>query len=400
MAYLKLKDEKEGKWLVTLSKGSGEDRKRKKITIKGYFSEKDAEEKANQLEELWKTNPCDEEIFAVKTFSDLVDWYEAMYCTFDEEGNTRKGELRESTVYRDICTLKRLRKEFGSFDYDEITPSQIQGYLLDLGRCKRGVKGLSSKTIKNIFQVMTRIYTYAIQDAVIHCPNPCKKVQKKPAKSGKVNVLDEKGEQELINCLKKSMNDGEIDLMYFTAIIFLLETGVRKGELLALEWKDIDFESREIHVNKARQRINGVVKDVEVKTENSIRCIDISNCLCDLLTRLKDDIQSKGKFTDDEMSKMKLLVNKRTYKPIDPDSLYQWFSKYQSKHGFTGDKKVTLHSLRHTSISRLVGNGLNMESISLRAGHASINTTGNIYTHKYRSKDKALKASIDELKLV
>ena len=165
-------------------------------------------------------------------------------------------------------------------------------------------------------------------------------------------------------------------------IVFMLHTGLRCGELLALEWSDIDFESKTVSINKnlAKVKNRDTGKDTSkstlqvkgTKTSSSNRIIPLNSKAINALRELQMIYRQCGIKSKYVACSQKggFLTNNRMHNLLER----------MLKH--TGiDKPLTIHQLRHTFASRALNAGVSISVVSKWMGHASISTTYNIYIH-------------------
>lgn len=164
----------------------------------------------------------------------------------------------------------------------------------------------------------------------------------------------------------------------FYAFEILYWTGIREGELLALERRDVDLESRKLNINKSYQRLEGKDYITSPKTEKSNRVIELPEFLCREL--------------EDYFGML--------YKPESNTRLFM-FSKSYLHHEMdrgakaAGVKRIRIHDLRHSHVAHCIELGFSPVAIAERMGHEGINITYN-YAHLYPSKQKALAEKLDE----
>lgn len=166
------------------------------------------------------------------------------------------------------------------------------------------------------------------------------------------------------------------------AYILILNTGLRRGELLALKWSDIDFSKKQLSVTKAvtRRMINHSYIEVieEPKTKTSIRTIPLNTKALDALTHLRE-------LNGDSEWIVASKQGNRVFIPVFFDSL----KNIQKKNHLP---EFGPHVLRHTFATRLYENGIRVDIISKLMGHSSVKMTyGYIHTssevlHEYMSK--------------
>ncbi|HVP78315.1 MAG TPA: site-specific integrase, partial [Thermodesulfobacteriota bacterium] len=158
--------------------------------------------------------------------------------------------------------------------------------------------------------------------------------------------------------------------LFYTAIY----AGLRRGELLGLQWRDIDLPNGRVHVRRSLYK--GKVKSP--KTENSERSVDIGPTHIDLLkkhrAKIKEAMLKEGK----KIAEDGFVFCLPDGTPLDGDNLYHRIFKPILKKT---NLSVTIHGLRHTYASILIGAGHNVKYVSDQMGHTNIQTTLNIYSH-------------------
>ncbi len=167
-----------------------------------------------------------------------------------------------------------------------------------------------------------------------------------------------------------------------------LTTGMREGELLGLKWSDVDWKKASIRVQRQLQRDDekGLIL-VPPKTKSGVRQIKLGNasikCLSDHQQRQAIERQAAG----DKWQANDLIFPTGLGTPFDHRNMYRAF-KDILKSANVPD--IRFHDLRHTSISLLLGEGVDLNTVQNRAGHARASITSDIYGHALaKSQDKA-----------
>ena len=166
-------------------------------------------------------------------------------------------------------------------------------------------------------------------------------------------------------------------------------TGCRRGELLGLNWSDLDLEKGLIYVRLSRGRVqdgNGyIVREAPLKTRHSRRTIDLSPSLIQAFLALP---ASDGPDEDH------VFRSPLTGGPLDPDNVDRTFKRHLTLAGLP---EFRFHGLRHTHASLLIAAGERPKAIQVRMGHASITTTLNIYGHLMPSAFQGVGERLDAL---
>lgn len=184
----------------------------------------------------------------------------------------------------------------------------------------------------------------------------------------------------------------EPDIRVKAALILLLFTGLRRGELLGLEWPDIDMEKCEVHVLRASQVQKDIgVTEAPTKNASSVRSIKITAYVVDMLTQYhvwwnERKLQFGSAWKDRE----ERLFVQDDGKPLYPDTINYWLERLLEKHGFF---HITPHSLRHTFCTLELAAGVDFRTLQSMSGHAQASTLINIYGHALASaQQKAAEA--------
>ena len=161
----------------------------------------------------------------------------------------------------------------------------------------------------------------------------------------------------------------------YVLVRLLAYTGIRKGELAALVWDDVDFGKKTLRINKAVVLLKELTLTTP-KTESSYRTISLDSDTLDILRQWKIS-QKKDFFRRGIKSKSdceQLIVTNKFNSFI-----YQSYPKTVMSH-YPGNK-LTPHKLRHTHASMLLNAGVSITDVQRRLGHSSAATTMSIYAH-------------------
>ena len=173
-----------------------------------------------------------------------------------------------------------------------------------------------------------------------------------------------------------------------------LDSGARRGEICALRWPDINFETRTLIIDNSLKIVDGIVDEENAKTCSSNRIIILSEATIEVMKEYKEwqdnyikEMGSKWKGTD-------RIFTDAFGGPMNPSTCCKIFTKIIKKYGL---EHIRFHDLRHTSASLLISEGINIKAVSERLGHSSINITLDIYTHIFE-KDRIKSANkFDEI---
>ena len=178
------------------------------------------------------------------------------------------------------------------------------------------------------------------------------------------------------------------DLKFKVAIYIALFGGLRKGEILGLNWDDVDWDGRRIRIQRTRMidRGNGIYEDTP-KTDKSKRVITLPEEVMQLLRELKLQQKTEQVQLGSKWIYSPAILKGQFGQPMYPQVLQRWFSKFLLENGL---RNIGLHGLRHTHTSMLAFLQKDKMQISKRLGHSQLSTTLNIYTHLFDDSDLSI----------
>ena len=337
----------------------------------------------------------------------VIDGKSLKFSEFTEIWKRDYGskELAPST-YKRYCRMleTRLLPYFGHFYINKIKPTDIMKFydLLEkdtqLVR-KKGNNGsktkkpLSGKTILEHHRLLRAMLHKAVYWQLI-VANPAERVQPPKARKPKRKSYDDEQTKILLENLELLSIE---DIKYKVAIILTIFTGVRLGELMGLEWQDVDFKNGIISINRSSQYLAdmGVFTKVP-KTESSIREIAIPEFIISLLEEYKLWYEEQKSIYGELWTNSDRLFVQSDGKPMHPSTISKWFVRYVGQIGLP---VINFHGLRHTNASLLVAQNIDIAVISARLGHAQISTTLDFYVHPLLSHNRKAGYALENLLL-
>lgn len=247
---------------------------------------------------------------------------------------------------------------------------------------------LSDKTIKNHHTDISSIFTLAERWDLISY-NPAQKVDLGKISKKQVKYYDDEQTAKLFKELENE------PLTYKTIIHLAIDVGLRSGELCGLKWKDVNFETGVLTINKQRQYVSTFgVNERQPKTENGNRTVTLSTQMITMLKQYKQkQAEDKLKFGS-AWKNGEYLFKHDDGQDLHPTRPYKWFMNFLKRHGLP---KITFHELRHTNASLLIANGVDAVTLSKRLGHADKTVTLNTYSHAIQSKETLAASTMDNL---
>ena len=338
------KDKKTGKWLIQYRYTDWQG-KRRKSTKRGFATKREAEE---WLRNFLITQKAD---FDMK-FEDF--W--KMYCA-DMETRLREHTMRTKKY---IVELKIL-PYFGDKRVNDITAADIRQWQNELIKI-----GYSPTYLKTINNQLSAIFNYAVRYYDLKS-NPCAKAGSMG--KSKAEEMDFWTGEEFRRFIDSVMNKR----LSYMAFMTLCWTGMRLGELMALNSKDVDLEKRTISITKSYQRLGKKDVITPPKTPKSKRVITIPEFLAADIKDYMDSLYD-------------LQENDRLF-PIT-----KYYLEHEMQRGIkeSGVKRIRVHDLRHSHASMLIELGFSTLEIANRLGHEKVETTLNTYSHLYPNKQTKL----------
>ena len=298
----------------------------------------------------------------------------------------------------------RLLPYFGHFYVNKIKPTDIMQFYdllskdTQLVRKKdnegnKTLKPLSGKTILEHHRLLRAMLHKAVYWQVI-VSNPAERVQPPKAKKPKRKYYDDDQCKILLENLEQL---DEEQIKYKTAIILTVFTGVRLGELMGLEWNDIDFRNGIVSINRSSQYLadTGVFTKVP-KTESSIRDVAIPDFVVSLLEEYKCWYDNQKALFGELWYDSNRLFVQADGKPMHPSTISKWFEKFVAQIGLP---VINFHGLRHTNATLLIAQNIDVSVVAARLGHAQITTTFNFYVHPIIAHNKKAGFALENLLL-
>ena len=249
-------------------------------------------------------------------------------------------------------------------------------------------KGLSEKTIKQHHAIIHSALQKAVEWQLI-LNNPANRVRPPKVPKKEAKHMTEEQVLAMLEALSKE------PLKYQVMIHLDLVTGMRRGELMALEWKNIDTEKRIIKIRKSVRYIPGQGQALKnPKNESSIRDITLPKYIISLLNEYKVQWNAEKAKLGDLWQGDDWIFTQWNGRPMHVDTISSWFPKFLKRHGL---EHINFHAIRHTAATLLINQGLNVKALSARLGHANTSTTMNIYAHALQSADKQAANMMDNI---
>lgn len=303
------------------------------------------------------------------------DWLDFWYQNYSKPTLRQTTQLNyEGWIYNHAIPV------VGKIPLSKLAQSDLQQFFNDMkknGRVKDvELKGaeMADRSVRSCYAVCRMALDKAVQEGLIRI-NPAIGCKLPPLKGKEMQVLTR---EELQRFLIQAKEEGMYEL-------FLLEltTGMRRGELMALQWDDVNLNTGEITISRQIYPVGGKLVVNEPKTKAANRVIVIPPAMVEVLTDYKKQIFSKWLFPS----------RTRPDQPIDPGYIRKRLQVILER---AGCKKVRFHDLRHTFSTTALEHGMDVKTLSTILGHVSASTTLDIYTHITNEMQRSAAANIDQ----
>ncbi len=360
------------KWRVTLSKTTGGIRRKHHFNVIG--SKKDAEDAAAKLEQDLNRGLVD-----ISNLDLTVTEFAQLWLDQHVRKNLQPKTIQNYMEHLNI----RILPYIGHMKMNTVKPLDIVALLDNVSKSKiKGGKTISQSTLSGTFKPLGSMFNYALKWQVISS-NPCLHVKgpKKPTTKG--NFYNE---DDLFTVLIALDSLPQEEYKYKTATYIALFTGLRLGEIMGLEWSDIDWHNKELHIERASQynSTTGMITK-DPKTEDSKRIISISDSLIDMLRDYKKYMETFILEHSEKWQGTNRLFTTNDGRPMFTYTLSKWFPKFIKKNNL---KQITFHGLRRTSATMLVSMNVDFKAVGARLGHSDTSMLHKIYAHALKSSDK------------
>ena len=308
---------------------------------------------------------------------------------FDEYA---KINLRHTSFERMKQLTQRVYPAIGHIRLDQITGRHIQKFVNELftnGQNQRTGEPLSRKTVVHHLSFISDVFSYAVKMDMIS-DNPCRRVTvpKAEAKEKNIYTIDE------IAHIFELLDGDDVPLKFRVFFKLAVYSGYRRGELLGLEWKDIDFDNNVISVRRTSNYTadKGIYTDT-TKTKKSQRSQKFPEYVMDMLKELKAEQDKERIRLGDKWIETDRLFVKWDGRPMHNNTPYFWFTEFCEKNNV---RFCDIHSLRHLHASLLINAGVDVVAVSGDLGHSQVSTTSNIYCHMFQEAQARTSNAIAE----
>jgi integrase len=328
------------------------------VSIKG--TKKDAEKRLSEL-----LHQMDNGTFVTPSKTTLAEYLNKWLLDYAKVNLSPRGYERYESIVR-----VHLIPSLGSITLTQLRPDHLQSHYTDKLK-----SGLSALTVRYLHTVLHKALQTAIKRGLI-ARNVADAVDVPRAQRCDMQTWDEYEINRFLEAAKSSP--------YYELFYLALFTGMRRGELLALRWQDIDFLFAQISVNRTLHRLQGGKHGdgsyvfTQPKTERSRRTIALSPSVILMIKNCKINqtalLDKLGRSLKDD----DLVFSNPEGTPMRPNTITRAWTMLATRAGV---KVIRLHDARHTHASLLLKQGVHPKIVQERLGHASIQITLDTYSH-------------------
>jgi integrase len=307
----------------------------------------------------------------------LERWLEA----YAKTNTTARTFQRYSDIVRG-----HLVPALGQLTLTKLQPLHIQEYYseaLATGR-RDGNGGLSAKTVLHHHRVLREALKHAVKWRLI-AVNPADATEPPRPQPHEIRVLSEDEVARLIDAAKGT------PLAF--PILVALSTGLRRGEILALRWEDIDLQRATLAVRQSLEETRDGIRFKVPKTKKSRRVVALPAALVEALVRHKGEQAQHRLMIGPDYRDHGLVIARPDGTPVRPNYITLAFTRLSRRCELHG---VRFHDLRHTHATELLRQGIHPKVVSERLGHATVGMTLDVYSHVLPDMQEEAARRIDQ----
>lgn len=307
-----------------------------------------------------------------------------------QQGKSTPAEIAASAGLGSGTIKKALRGSKIALSSADKIAAYLHRPTTELFEIHQGDRCYANITIREYYRLIAAILNKARQERLVE-HNVAREFMKPPkVRSREAHFLQTNELKALIAAVEEENKLRQKAIVYTLAF-----AGLRRAELLGLDWSDIDFARMKLQVNKTRQVRSGQgIVPAPTKTEKSRRSITIPQALADVLQEWRVEwLHLREQQGPNWLGDDCIFVRKNGL-PMHPDSVTAMLHRLAARHGL---RDFTPHVLRHTFATQQLTNGVDIKTLGARTGHSRDSTLINIYAHLLNEKEEAAAAIFDDL---
>lgn len=273
---------------------------------------------------------------------------------------------KESTksLYGGLARTHIVGSPLGQTPMSRVSAATVERFIAHLRK-----KGLAPSTVRQIYTVARAIGDTAVRDRLL-AQNPFGQVKRPKVEHQEAPVLTVGEARSLVTAAGGSR--------YAPLFELLVNTGLRRGEALALMWSDVDLDGRTVRVRRTLVRQGGELVRTPPKSKKSERTVPLSHAAVAVLRQVKARTAGDRLAAGSKWAQTGYVFTTEFGEPCDPRNALRALQVAAGAAGFPG---VGIHTLRHTAATLMLNAGVPMATVSRIMGHASIQVTVDLYGH-------------------
>lgn len=296
------------------------------------------------------------------------------------------------TLARDRQDIDRFLPVLGHYKLTELRPEHFRNFYAELRKVISLETGmpLSEHTVEGVHATLCTILSDAMECGFLD-HNPAWRTYRYAGRKKEKKIADPETLQKIISALE------EESLKYETYFKLIIATGMRRGECCGLQWGDIDWEERSIHIQRNVVKVTG--EDIIVKERKTVagdRYVYFSLEMESLLREFQRECAWEAETYDGRrLEDADYVFRRHGHRlPMTPSTFTWRFKLILKKHGLP--TALNVHSLRHTNASLLIAGGADVATVAGLLGHSQPSTTLDIYTHAFDKNKKSASQVLQE----
>jgi integrase len=300
-------------------------------------------------------------------------------------GAVSAGTYREY----ELVVRNHLVPALGSHRLDKLTPLQIKKFYTEARQTGRkdGTGGLSGASVRHCHVLLKQAYKKAVMWGLLR-QSPFDMLEK-----ADIPRVDDQERDAIPEDVLGTVLDAARPTSVWIPVVLVAGTGMRRGEICGLHWKDINLKEGELHVRHALKVLKGKLVIGPPKTKKGRRTIPLPSFLVEALVEHRAEQWKRQEELGPAYEDHDLVVPRSSGSYLYPDEISHGFRELTQPLGL----KLRFHDLRHCHASSLLKYGENLKVVSERLGHASVAVTLQIYTHTDGEQHRRAADRIDEV---
>jgi integrase len=292
----------------------------------------------------------------------LLDSYARAWLAGTLPASDRKASTK--SLYASVTRSHVIGSDLGSMKLSAIKPLHVEAWVVGLR-----AKGKAESTVRQAYTVLRAILETAVRDDLL---------ARNPAAAVKRPRVTYREAEHLTPAQVRALLAASEPTRYAPLFELLVNTGMRRGEALAITWQDVDLDRETVRVTGTLSRVAGALTVTPVKTERSRRTVPLSPAAVDVFRRLRKRQLEERLAAGSVWQETPYAFTTELGEPCDPRNALRALKATANRVGL---RSIGLHTLRHSAASVMITQGVPLKVVSEILGHASIAITGDVYGH-------------------